>query len=66
MDKNYWIILSFFLLIVMIVQEIAHRIERKDLYSRIMAKDLTEYQYKKSRPVQNMIKKHIDENLKKR
>ena len=32
-----------FQMLVGILQEILHRIERKDLYSRIMAKTLSEY-----------------------
>lgn len=42
-----------------IVQDIIHKQERKDLYNRIMARDLPEYKQGKARSVPSAIKKHM-------
>lgn len=50
----------------LITQSIIHRAERKELYNRIMARDLTEYQaYEKKEPKKpgvenNLLKRRID------
>lgn len=51
------------LLIFMFMQQIIHHIERKDLYNRIMAQDLTDYKQKpvKHRSVSCAIRKNNDE-----
>lgn len=51
------------LVIALIAQDISHAVERKDLYNRIMAKDLTDLngQGKKSPGKSgNFIKQHLD------
>jgi hypothetical protein len=42
MSVEIYIILA--LIAALIIQQIMHLIERKDLYTRFMAKDLTEYE----------------------
>lgn len=49
------------LAVIIIVQLICHAIERRNLYNRIMAKDLTEYKGAKPRPIKNVIRKNIKE-----
>lgn len=41
----------YILCVIIIVQEILHHLERKDLYDRIMSKTLTEYKGEKSEKV---------------
>ncbi|WES36075.1 hypothetical protein P0092_09465 [Ruminiclostridium papyrosolvens DSM 2782] len=55
-------IIIVFLCVVILVQNITHRIERKDLYNRIMANDLTEYNQKpiKHKSVKCAIRKNHD------
>ena len=42
-------IIILILLMIIAIQNVAHRIERKDLYNRIMSKNLTEYKNEPSR-----------------
>lgn len=52
---------------VIAVQNIIHKQERKDLYNRIMAKDLTEYKANgKRRSVPSTIRKRTSDELKRR
>lgn len=56
----YFIILA--LIGVIVFQELRHGKERKDLYNRIMARDLTEYQRdidKTPRVARNIIRKNL-------
>ena len=55
---EYWIIILVLLIII-----ILQFIERKDLYNRIMAKDLQEYKTAghKPRTIKNVIKKNLEE-----
>jgi len=56
-----WVLIAL-LIAVVIVQEILHKQEREDLYSRIMARDLTEYKADgKHRSVPNGIRKRAAE-----
>lgn len=41
----------YILCVIIIVQEILHHLERKDLYDRIMSKTLTEYKGEKCEKV---------------
>lgn len=53
------------LLVIIVIIEIMHFIERRDLYNRIMSKDLTEYKQDK-KPVgniENIIKKNMRKNM---
>lgn len=43
MDYLNWVLVAF-----LILQEIWHRTERKDLYNRLMSKNLTEYKGEKA------------------
>lgn len=53
-------ILCIILIILLITLEIAHFYERKDLYNRIMAKDLTELKHEnKPVRVKNIIKSNL-------
>jgi DNA modification methylase len=54
------------LIAVIVLQQIWHGIERKDLYNRIMAKDLSEYRARKPQTIKNIIKRNIEKNLKDR
>jgi len=59
---EYWIVIA--LLIGIIILQI---IERKDLYSRIMAKDLQEYKLNiTNRHVPNGIRKKISDEMKRK
>jgi len=64
MDMWYLVAL---LIGTIIVQEIMHRQERKDLYNRIMARDLTEYNNSGQKPqtIKNVIRKNYEESRKK-
>lgn len=56
---------TFLFLVIISIIEVVHFFERKDLYNRIMAKDLTEYQ-KDKKPVgkvENLIKKNMRKNM---
>jgi len=57
--------LDVLLIVLIALIEVAHFIERRDLYNRIMAKDLTEYQKDKKPPkqVENIIKKNMRKNV---
>jgi hypothetical protein len=58
-------VIAYFLLAVILIQEIYHAIERKDLYNRIMAKDLQEYKTEhKPKTVPNSIRKRLNERQK--
>jgi hypothetical protein len=51
------------LIAIIIVQEIIHKQERKDLYNRIMARDLPEYKADgKTRTVPNLLKRNLEKN----
>lgn len=39
--------ITYILCLIVIIQSIIHHIERKDLYNRIMSKNLTEYKGEK-------------------
>lgn len=60
MDK-----LDLLLAALIVFIEIAHFVERRDLYNRIMAKDLTEYHKEKKPPkqIENIIKKNMRKNV---
>ena len=62
---EYWTVIVL-LFCIAIVQHISHKQERKDLYSRIMARDLTEYKTEKRRTVPNVIRKRTSEESKRR
>ncbi len=62
---EYWTVIALLFCFV-IVQHITHKQERKDLYSRIMARDLTEYKSEKRRTVPNVIRKRTSEESKMR
>ena len=55
--------------LALIIQSIIHRAERKELYTRIMARDLNEYQsyeskeLKKTKVETNLLKKRIDDSV---
>lgn len=49
---------------IIVVQNIIHKQERRDLYSRIMAKDLRDYRMEKQRTVPNVIRKRTSDELK--
>ena len=52
----------YFLIVAIVIQSIMYYIERKDLYSRIMAKDLQEYKSEsRSRTIPNQIRKKLNE-----
>jgi len=57
--------LEAMLIILIGIIETMHFLERRDLYNRIMAKDLTEYQKDKKPPkqVENIIKKNMRKNV---
>ena len=42
MNTFLWVVIVI-LWVVIVLQEVAHRFERKDLYNRIMARNLQEY-----------------------
>ena len=44
-------IITYILLGIIAVQEILHRVERRDLYNRIMSNSLREYKQKETTPV---------------
>lgn len=51
---------------IIIVQDMGHRRERKDLYNRIMARDLSEYKAGgKARYVPNLLKRNMEKNREK-
>lgn len=62
---EYWTVTAL-LLCLIIVQHILHKQERKDLYNRIMARDLTEYKAEKRRTVPNTIRKRTSDESKRR
>lgn len=65
---EFWIVITLFLAVI-VVQYIIHKQEREDLYNRIMARDLPEYEARNSskpKSVPNGIKKNIAEAYKKR
>jgi predicted Holliday junction resolvase-like endonuclease len=51
--QDVLIIVILALLAVIMVQQISHTKERKDLYNRIMARDLTEYTHTKQHDKEN-------------
>lgn len=51
--QDVLIIVILALLAVIMVQQIFHTKERKDLYNRIMARDLTEYTHTKQHDKEN-------------
>jgi len=51
--QDVLIIVILALLAVITIQQIFHTKERKDLYNRIMARDLTEYTHAKQRDKEN-------------
>jgi hypothetical protein len=57
---EFYVIIAL-LIGVIVVQHISHKQERKDLYNRIMARDLTEYKSDgKVRSVKNIIRKNME------
>jgi hypothetical protein len=62
---EYWTVIALLFCLV-IVQHVSHKQERKDLYSRIMARDLTEYKAEKRRTVPNIIRKRTSDEIKRR
>ena len=60
------LVIFILLIAVIIIQQYLHHAERKDLYNRIMAKDLTEYKHEKSKPIKNMIRQAMQKNLEQR
>jgi hypothetical protein len=62
--QNYIILI---LIAAIAIQEATHRVERKDLYNRIMAKDLQEYKTTVAgRHVPNAIRKKTSDEVKRR
>jgi len=66
MDENTLSLLVIIALLIcyIIIQNITHKQERRDLYSRIMAKDLRDYRMEKQRTVPNVIRKRTSDELK--
>ena len=66
MDENTLSLLVIIALLIcyIIIQNITHKQERQDLYSRIMAKDLRDYRMEKQRTVPNVIRKKTSDELK--
>jgi inner membrane protein involved in colicin E2 resistance len=66
MDQKTLSLLVIIVLLIgiIVVQNIIHKQERQDLYSRIMAKDLRDYRMKKQRTVPNVIRKRTSDELK--
>lgn len=62
---EYWTVIVLLFCLV-IVQHVSHKQERKDLYSRIMARDLTEYKAEKRRTVPSIIRKRTSDESKRR
>jgi hypothetical protein len=63
---EYWVVITL-LIGIIAVQSISHRQERKDLYNRIMAKDLQEYKFNVTgRHVPNGIRKNTSDEMKRR
>lgn len=61
------LVIIVFLIGIIAVQNIINKQERKDLYNRIMARDLTEYKTNgKRRTVPNIIRKRTSDELKRR
>lgn len=59
-------IIIFSLIGIVLVQDIGYRQERKDLYSRIMARDLTEYKAGTHKTIPNIIRKNTSDELKRK
>ena len=51
-------ILVIFLFLVIVVQNIIHHIERRDMYNRLMSKDLKEYKQSSTPPTNNIPSAH--------
>lgn len=66
MDEKTLSLLVIIALLIcyIIIQNITHKQERQDLYSRIMAKDLRDYRMEKQRTVPNVIRKRTSDELK--
>lgn len=66
MDQKTLSLLVIIVLLIgiIVVQNIIHKQERQDLYSRIMAKDLRDYRMEKQRTVPNVIRKKTSDELK--
>lgn len=66
MDQKTLSLLVIIVLLIgiIVVQNIIHKQERQDLYSRIMAKDLRDYRMEKQRTVPNVIRKRTSDELK--
>jgi hypothetical protein len=56
----------FLLVALLFLREVMHGIERKDLYNRIMANNLTEYKAGKTKPIKNIIRENIKRNREER
>ena len=65
MDQKTLSLLVIIALLIcyIIIQNITHKQERRDLYSRIMAKDLRDYRMEKQRTVPNVIRKRTSDEL---
>ena len=50
--------LEMFLIIVIILQAFLHYIERRDMYNRLMSKNLTEYRQGDKRPPEHIPSAH--------
>lgn len=68
MDEKTLSLLVIIALLIcyIIIQNITHKQERRDLYNRIMAKDLRDYRMEKQRTVPNVIRKRTSDELKRR
>lgn len=68
MDQKTLSLLVIIALLIcyIIIQNITHKQERRDLYNRIMAKDLRDYRMEKQRTVPNVIRKRTSDELKRR
>lgn len=66
MDQKTLSLLVIIVLLIgiIVVQNIIHKQERRDLYNRIMAKDLRDYRMEKQRTVPNVIRKKTSDELK--
>lgn len=66
MDQKTLSLLVIIVLLIgiIVVQNIIHKQERRDLYNRIMAKDLRDYRMEKQRTVPNVIRKRTSDELK--
>lgn len=66
MDQKTLSLLVIIALLIcyIIIQNITHKQERRDLYNRIMAKDLRDYRMEKQRTVPNVIRKRTSDELK--